>query len=353
MTLLAGDLGGTKTLLSLCSADGEPRVTRRYDSRAFDGLLPMVQAFLAEVADEVRVHGAPRRAVFGVAGPITEVPEVTGPGGGAQKAQRAQRAEITNLSYAIETAPLAEGLGLEAVRLVNDFYAVASAVAAAASGAGALELVALNPEARAERTGAVAVLGAGTGMGQALIARCVEPPVILPTEGGHSDFAPRSELEADLLRFLLRRFPDHVSVERVLCGAGLVLLYEFFRERGERPEQPAVRAEIEARGTDAPAVISRHGLARSDGLCDLALDRFVQLYGAEAGNLALKSLATGGVYLAGGIAARILPRLTDGVFLRHFAQKGRFSGLLAGIPVFVVKDPAAGLRGAARLAAGL
>jgi glucokinase len=347
MTLLAGDLGGTKTLLSLCSADGEPRVTRRYDSRAFDGLLPMVQAFLAEVADEVRVQGAPRRAVFGVAGPITEVTGVTGLGGGAQKA------EITNLSYAIETAPLAEGLGLEAVRLVNDFYAVASAVAAAASGIGALELVALNPEARAERTGAVAVLGAGTGMGQALIARSVEPPVILPTEGGHSDFAPRSELEADLLRFLLRRFPDHVSVERVLCGAGLVLLYEFFRERGERPEQPAVRAEIEANGTDAPAVISRHGLARSDGLCDLALDRFVQLYGAEAGNLALKSLATGGVYLAGGIAARILPRLTDGVFLRHFAQKGRFSGLLAEIPVFVVKDPAAGLRGAARLAAGL
>lgn len=341
MTLLAGDLGGTKTLLALCSADGEPRVSRRYDSRAFDGLLPMVQAFLAESEAEVRAHGAPRRAVFGVAGPITEL------GGGAQRAQ------ITNLSYAIETAPLVEELGIEAVRLVNDFYAVASAVSAAASGAGALELVALNPAARAERQGAVAVLGAGTGMGQALIARSVEPPVILPTEGGHSDFAPRNELEADLLLFLLRRFPEHVSVERVLCGAGLVLLYEFFRERGERPEQPAVRAEIEAQGTDAPAVISRHGLAKSDGLCDLALDRFVQLYGAEAGNLALKSLATGGVYLAGGVAARILPRLTDGVFLRHFAQKGRFSGLLAEIPVFVVKDPAAGLRGAARLAAGL
>lgn len=341
MTLLAGDLGGTKTLLALCSADGEPQVSRRYDSRAFDGLLPMVRVFLAEIDAEVRAHGAPRRAAFGVAGPITELP------GGAQRAQ------ITNLSYAIETADLVDGLGLEAVRLVNDFYAVASAVAAAASGTCALELVALSPEARAERTGAVAVLGAGTGMGQALIARSVEPPVILPTEGGHSDFAPRNELEADLLRFLLRRFPEHVSVERVLCGAGLVLLYEFFRERGERPELPAVRAEIEAAGTDAPAVISRHGMARSDELCDLALDRFVQLYGAEAGNLALKSLAKGGVYLSGGIAARILPRLTDGVFLRHFAQKGRFSELLAGIPVSVVKDPAAGLRGAARIAAGL
>ena len=347
MTLLAGDLGGTKTLLALCSSDGEPRVSRRYDSRAFDGLLPMVRAFLAEIDAEVRAHGAPRRAAFGVAGPITEIVESRG------GAQRAQKAQITNLSYAIETASLKEGLGLEKVRLVNDFYAVASAVAAAASGDLGLELLALNPEARAERTGAVAVLGAGTGMGQALIARCVEPPVILPTEGGHSDFAPRNELEADLLRFLLRRFPEHVSVERVLCGAGLRLLYEFFRERGEVPEQPAVRAEIEAQGTDAPAVISRHGLAKSDGLCDLALDLFVQLYGAEAGNLALKSLATGGVYLAGGIAARILPRMTDGTFLRHFRQKGRFSGLLAGFPVFVVKDPAAGLRGAAHIAAGL
>lgn len=353
MTLLAGDLGGTKTLLALCSADGELRVSRRYDSRAFDGLLPMVRAFLAEIDAEVRAYGAPRRAAFGVAGPITEIGEGSGGAQRAQSAQSAQRATITNLSYAIETAALKEGLGLQQVRLVNDFYAVASAVSAAANGDLLLELAALNPEARAERTGAVAVLGAGTGMGQALIARCVEPPVILPTEGGHSDFAPRNELEADLLRFLLRRFPEHVSVERVLCGAGLLLLYEFFRERGEVPEQPAVRAEIEAQGTDAPAVISRHGLARSDGLCDLALDRFVQLYGAEAGNLALKSLAKGGVYLSGGIAARILPRLTDGTFLRHFAQKGRFSGLLAGFPVFVVKDPAAGLRGAARIAAAL
>jgi glucokinase len=343
MTLLAGDLGGTKTLLALCAEDGGPLFTRRYESRAFEGLAPMVRAFLdeAEVAAAVREHGPPRRAAFGVAGPITELE------GGAQ------RAHITNLDYAIETSELTASLGLERARLVNDFYAVAAAVAAAAGGASSLELVPINPGARAAPRGAVAVLGAGTGMGQALITRSVEPPVILPTEGGHSDFAPRDELEADLLRFLLRRFPEHVSVERVLSGAGILLLYEFFRERGEIAERPEVRAELDRAGADAPAVISRHALGRTDALCDQALDRFVQLYGAEAGNLALKSLAKGGVYVAGGVAARILPRMTDGTFLRHFTKKGRFSELLAGIPVFVVKDSAAGLRGAARIAASL
>lgn len=347
MTLLAGDLGGTKTLLALCADDGTQLATSRYDSQAHDSLGAMVQDFLQAQAALLREHGAPRRAAFGVAGPITELPE-----GG-------QRAQITNLRYSIETESLAATCGLGRVRLCNDFYAVAYAVAQAArspsSGAAAarLELLPLNPAGQPAPRGAVAVLGAGTGMGQALIARSVDPPAILPTEGGHSDFAPRDELEADLLRFLVRRFPEHVSVERVLCGAGLVLLYEFFRERGTAPEQPGVRDAIERAAGDAPAVISRHALARTDALCDAALDRFVQLYGAEAGNLALKSLATGGVYLAGGIAAKILPRMTDGVFLQHFTRKGRFSELLRSIPIFLIQEDESGLFGAALLAASL
>ncbi|MFO0572734.1 MAG: glucokinase [Polyangia bacterium] len=346
MTLLAGDLGGTKTLLALCSDDGEPLVVSRFDSHAYDGLAAMVQAFLSGQAGLVAERGRPARAAFGVAGPITELPDGN------------QRAIITNLHYAIETAALGERCGLARVRLCNDFYAVALAVAHAAAqpdgeAARRLDLVPLNPGGRAAPCGNVAVLGAGTGMGQALIARSVEPPVILPTEGGHSDFAPRNELEADLLRFLLRRYPEHVSVERVLSGAGLVALYDFFCDRGAAPEQPDVRAELGAESPGAPAVISQHALAKSDRLCALALDRFVQLYGAEAGNLALKSLATGGVYLAGGIAAKILPKMTDGTFLANFIAKGRFTELLRGIPVCLIKNPQIGLLGAAHLAASL
>ena len=349
MTLLAGDLGGTKTLLALCQNDGTLLYSQRLSSQAFPSLDEMVAAFLA--APEGQGWDRPSKAAFGVAGPVTEIPA-----SGSAAEPSHQRAHITNLHYHIDTQTLAQRAGLSRVRLCNDFYAVALAIAQAATpGANTaiFDLVALNPSAQASPHGTVAVLGAGTGMGQALIARSVQPAVILPTEGGHSDFAARDEVELALLRFLLKRHPDHVSVERVLCGAGLVMLYEFFCSHEPAQENPAVTAAIAAAGGSGAAVISQQALADTDALCSLALQRFVMLYGAEASNLALKSLATGGVYLAGGIAAKILPKMTDGVFMQNFVRKGRFSALCQQLPVYIVKNPDIGLFGAAFLASTL
>jgi glucokinase len=353
MTLLAGDLGGTKTLLALCDDHGVPLYTERLSSHSYGGLAEMVEAFLREPA--AGAHPRPTRAAFGVAGLVEDVaPE----GALGDPAFRPQRARITNLSFTIETAELRARSGLSRVRLYNDFYTVAAAIAAAAAVEGgvhaaALDPLPLNPGARAEPQGTVAVLGAGTGLGQALIARGVAQTLVLPTEGGHTDFAPRDKIELELLAYLLKLHPEHVSVERVLSGPGLATLYEFFAASAAAPENPAVRAELSAAGADAPAVISQHALRGDDPLCELALQRFVMLYGAEAGNLALKCLARGGVYLAGGIAAKILPRMTDGTFLANFVRKGRFETLLRQIPVYLVQNPEIGLLGAGLLAAEL
>jgi glucokinase len=347
MTLLAGDLGGTKTLLSLCDDHGTVLYTQRMVSQAYGGLTAMVEAFLREPA--VCAHEPPTRAAFGVAGRVESV-------AAAEDGRAAQRARITNLDFTIETAELQARCGLLAVRLYNDFYAVAAAIGvAAAPGVDptAFDLLALNPGARAEAHGTVAVLGAGTGMGQALIARAANTQIILPTEGGHADFAARDAEELELAAFLLQRHPDHVSIERVLSGAGLQALYEFYAAREPAAVSPAVRAALVAAGSEAPALISQYALTGEDRLCERALQRFVMLYGAEAGNLALKCLATGGVYLAGGIAAKILPRMTDGTFLHNFTRKGRFAPLLQQIPIYLVQNPQIGLLGAAYLAAKL
>lgn len=349
MTLLAGDLGGTKTLLSLCDDRGTPLYTQRVPSGAYSGLAEMVEAFLRQ--PEAQALPAPTRAAFGVAGPVESLARQAGATGPAE-----QKARITNLSFSIETSELRTRCGFAKVQLCNDFYAVAAAIAvAAAPGADAtsFELVSLNPNAKADPTGTVAVLGAGTGMGQAVIARGPAGPYIIPTEGGHADFSPRDHEEIELLRFLLTRHPEHVSVERVLCGAGLFALYEFYAAYEPAALNHTVHAQIVGTPSDAPALISQHALAGTDALCMRAMQRFVMLYGAEAGNLALKCLATGGVYLAGGIAAKILPRMTDGTFLQNFTRKGRFTTLLHRVPIYIVQNPQIGLLGAAYLAAAL
>lgn len=347
MTYLAGDLGGTKTILGLYEDDGALRCARRYESRAHESLEAIIHAFLDE--EEVRRGPRPDRGAFGVAGPVSEV-------GGAGPGQDRQQARITNLSWEIDTEVLKEQTGLRRARLVNDFYAVAAATAYLAQATtdpatAAAQLVPLNPGARVSPRGAIGILGAGTGLGEAIIARAGSEAVILPSEGGHADFAPRDEVEIELLRFLMRRHGGHVSYERVLSGAGLLSLYEFFREyRGADLESQEVRAEIARDRAAAPAVVSRRGLDGTDALCIEALDRFALIFGAEAGNLALKALAVGGIYLGGGIAPKILPKLKDGRFLEGFVQKGRFSGLMSTIPVWVLADGQVGLLGASVLA---
>lgn len=383
MTLLAGDLGGTKTLLALCDATGEPLYTRQFDSRAHNSLEDMVATFLAD--PEVKRQPSPVAAGLGVAGPITEVrlPDRADAGDGAAGSGWGQRASITNLGYQIDAGALRDRFGLQSVRLANDFYALSLYASRLVrqieaqrptdpsqrgllppSLADRVALLSDPAQTEPDPDGNLCVLGAGTGMGQALVVRGRalrhatfpaprEPSagnsVIVATEGGHTDFAPRDELEQDLLRFLQARFPDHVSVERVLCGGGLHTLYEFLAAREPQRVSDAVTRELAEAGAAAPAVVSAHGLAGTDGLCQQALTRFVMLYGAEASNLALKSMATGGVVIGGGVARKILPRLTDGLFREHFVRKGRFRALCERMPIYVLLDPLAGLRGAAYL----
>lgn len=330
MTILAGDLGGTKTLLALCDEAGAILVSQRFASAAYPDFESLVAEFLAAHS----THPVPRRMALGVAGPVLD----SGPH---------QLCDITNLHYRISGKSLAERFGFASVRLINDFYAVALAVAQVAQGhtLPGLTLHPINPSAQPVSRAPLAVLGAGTGLGEALVAFHGDQPVVLSTEGGHTDFAPHDEVELALWRFVAARFPDHVSQERLVCGPGIVTMYEFFCQQGLTPHSPQVSAEIRS-ASDPAQVISRHALQQTDPLCQQVMERFVMLYGAEAGNLALKSLSRGGVYLAGGIAAKILPLLQDGLFLLHFAKKGRFSALLRSIPVYVVDCAEIGLTGA-------
>ncbi|MFO0692233.1 MAG: glucokinase [Polyangiales bacterium] len=339
-TFLAADVGGTKTLLGLFDEGLEPLVTRRYPTAEHASIEAMIAVFLSDA--EVASHPRPRRAGLGVAGPVAEVD------GGA-----ARRAQLTNLPHALDTREIAAAGGFEHVALVNDFEVVAHAVAYALDHpafAERLGLVALNPQGTPEPHGTLAVLGAGTGFGQATVVRKGPRPVVLPSEGGHVDLFARDAVERDVLRAYGERLGKRVSVERVLSGRGLVALYEIFRGLGLEAESPAVAAEMAA-AEDRAAVVSRHGLERDDALSTLVLDRFVGYYGAHAGNVALTLYATGGVAIAGGIAPRILSALERG-FLPHFVNKGRLGSVLRTIPVHVVTNPAVGLLGAAVVAAG-
>ncbi|NMO13387.1 glucokinase [Pyxidicoccus fallax] len=320
MLVLAGDVGGTKTALAL--VQGEAIVERRvYPSAAFPSLEAVVNEFLGKRSKEVS------RACFGIAGPVIE-----------------DSCRATNLRWVIEARSLEHTLGLPRVTLVNDFHAMAIGV----SILPASDFAILN-DAPSDPNGPWVLLGAGTGLGEAVVVRKGTGYDVIASEGGHTDFAPRDELEIDLLRFLLKRH-SRVSYERIICGRGLVTLYEFVRERSPGAESPAVREELDSASGDLAPIISRHGLAGDDPLCTQALSLFVSIYGAEAGNLALKVVARGGVFVGGGIAPKILPKLLDGTFRASFVAKGRLSTLLEATPVKVVLNSDAGLLGAASLA---
>jgi glucokinase len=194
------------------------------------------------------------------------------------------------------------------------------------------------------------LIAAGTGLGEALIVQDGERRLVIASEGGHADFAPRDDLELDLLRFLRKEF-GRVSLERILSGPGLFNIYRFLRDTGRSRESAEVAQRM--RAGDPSAVITEMALAGRDPTCVKALDVFVSAYGAEAGNLALRVMALGGVFVGGGIAPRILARLTGGAFVRAFRDKGRLAELMEAMPIRVVLDPRAPLLGAARVAAGL
>lgn len=334
MRVLAGDIGGTKTLLALAevregAGAGPPHVelheVRRYDSRAFPGLSEVCAAYAAEVG------ALPPRAGFGVAGPVV-----------------AGKSRITNLPWVLEEEALRAALGLERVAMANDFVALAS-------GIPALEPahLATLQEGRPDPRGTRAVLGAGTGLGEALAvpeerggrARWR----VLATEGGHASFAARDEREMAILRYLKPRF-GRVSVERVLSGDGMVLLAEALAATEGLKLPAGLREAIGLDRAAAPPLVTA-AADRGDPACGEVVRLFCSLYGAEAGDLALKCLPTGGLYVGGGIAPRILAHLREGAFLHAFLDKGRMRPLLETTPVRVILDPHVALRGAAALAA--
>lgn len=318
--ILAGDIGGTKTHLGLFdpSAPSQPVRERKYPSADYPSLLAIVRDFMSGA-------GRVEAAAFGVAGPV-----------------QGERVQATNLPWLVDRGAIAPALEGAPVLLLNDVEALGYGLDALAPD----DLVTLNPGA--PRPGNRAVIAAGTGLGQAVLAWNGRHHVPLATEGGHSDMAPRNDLEVDLLRYLARDY-GHVSWERVLSGPGLHNLYRFLRDTGRGVESPGLAERL--RAEDPAAVISDSALAGESRLCEDALDLFCTLYGAEAGNVALESLAVNGVFVGGGIAPRILPRLRAGGFIKAFRDKGRMAALLDQIPVRVVLRPEAALWGAARHAA--
>ena len=319
--LLAGDIGGTTVRLQLVSPERGPRRPLRHQevlSAQFTGLKPAVEAFLADVGKR------PDAACFSVAGPV-----VNG------------RAHLTNLAWDLEERQLAAELGLNRVDLVNDLACMGHAL----PHLEAEEFAVLSRGAPIPRT-PIAVVAPGTGLGEAFLVWDGERYLVCPSEGGHCDFAPADPLQAELWAFLASRRP-HVSVERVCSGSGLPDVYEFLRSKDPTAEPATLRAALETATNRTPLIVDA-GLkdAADNPLADETLRLFVRVLAAEASNLALKVLATGGVYLAGGLPPRLLPLLREEPFMSTFAAKGRFQGLLEAIPVGVVTINAA-LLGAA------
>jgi len=328
--LLIGDIGGTKTILRLVDASaGRTLANERFDSKVFGDLSSVVEKFLSAWTGE-----APKFAAFGIAGPVVD---------GVCK--------TTNLPWHVDQRQIAEHAHMNDARLLNDFESTAYGVLTLPPAS----LSTLQEGTKQER-GAIAVIGAGTGLGEAMLFWNPEAGEyrVAASEGGHADFAPRDETEIDLLRFLKKKF-GRVSWERVVCGGGIANVYEFLRETGAMKESPAVRAELDAGRTmnDWGPIIGKHAMAGDDALCVRTIDLFVTSYGAEAGNLALKALATGGVYVTGGIAPKLLAKLQDGAFMRAFRDKGRLGAVVDKIPVHIVLDPEVALLGALHVARSL
>ena len=317
--ILAGDIGGTKTIIGLFEEAGKRLHAIReetFPSQNYSTFEEILNQFMGP-GSRPPLHAA----CFGVAGPVVE-----------------GRSKATNLPWELDECALAESLKVQQVRLLNDLEV-------AAYGMLQLEptdLCVMQPGST--RKGNIAIIAAGTGLGEAILYWDGARYHPIATEGGHTDFAPRNDLEIGLLRYLQKEF-GHVSYERVLSGPGLFNIYRFLRDSSIAPEPEWLRMRI-VEG-DPGAVISEIGMTGDDPLCTKALDLFVSIYGAEAGNLALKALAIGGVYVGGGIAPKILSKLQDGTFTTAFSDKGRFAELLRSIEVKIALNLRAPLIGAA------
>ncbi len=320
--VLAADVGGTHTRLMLATSDGAHYRSlreRHYVSADWPELLTILEDFLVDVAPR------PTHACLAIAGPISDK-------------NGTQQAQLTNLPWTLDSTQLAQRLGIARLALINDFAAIGHGIAAL-SATDLLTLQTGQAQPHAPR----AILGAGTGLGQALLVWRAGHYDVLPTEGGHVDFAPQTDQQVHLLNSLRTEF-GHVSCERLCSGAGLAYIYRFLQVRRALTMSDAITAAY-AHG-DPAAAISQAALAGSDALARESLGEFVRIYGAQAGNLALACLPFGGLYIAGGIAPKILPAMTDGEFLRTFNAKGRMEKLTRRVPLHLVVHPAPGLLGA-------
>ncbi len=343
--LLAGDIGGTNTRLQMVevSAGGDFKTLceKVYPSQEYPDLVPLVRHFLRESCQELGDTTTPEKACFAIAGPVVNNTSV-----------------LTNLGWTLGAQRLQESLHVENVALINDFAAVGYGVL----GLKESELHALQA-GQPTPNAPIAIIGAGTGLGEGFLIPQGGSYEIFASEGGHADFAPRTPWEFQLLQYLQDKYQiSRVSVERVVSGQGIVALYQFLRDRQEDGGSPEIaeiirRWEREAgrseKSVDAAAAIAQAALEKRDSLCEEAMQMFVEAYGAEAGNLALKLLPYGGLYIAGGIAAKNLQALAEGSFMRAFLHKGRVSHLLERVPVYVVLNQNVGLLGAAVCASRL
>ncbi len=318
--LLAGDIGGTKTLLQIIAADGVSMLQKSYPSAAYAGLTEILDEFLRE-AGTVEIAAA----CLALAGPVS-----------------GRRARLTNLPWEVDADALAARFAISHISFINDFEAVGHGIAAL-QPADLLTLQAGDVQAQ----GARVVTGAGTGLGVAWITWQDEGYAVHPSEGGHMDFAPVDATQYELLQYLQQRH-GHVSYERIVSGPGLVAILEFLRDSGRSAPSAQLVAAMEE--GDAAAAIFQFAQQNNELITRVALDLFVRIYGAFVGNLALAALPRGGIYIAGGIAAKISGIMQQEAFLRAFLDKGRYTELLGTLPVYIVINQQVGLLGA-RLAA--
>jgi glucokinase len=321
--LLAGDIGATKTNLALLEADGELVIKAQatFKSTAFPSLEAVAKQFLSDTGAHVE------RAVFGIAGPVIK-----------------GRSDTTNLPWKISEETLQSALGVEKAKLLNDLEATAHGVPHLTEA----DLYTLNDAE--PRSGTKAVIAPGTGLGEAVLLYQGEHYHVIPSEGGHTDFGPTNLFEIELLRYLMGKF-GHVSYERIACGKGIPNIYGYLRDNHFAEEVPEVAEAFQPGRDPTPAIVK----AATEGICELSiatLNAFVSILGAEAGNLALKVMATGGMYLGGGIPPKILSKLRDGTFMAAFVNKGRFAEMLSRIPVYVILNEHTALLGAAAYALG-
>jgi glucokinase len=335
--VLAGDIGGTKTLLRLAEKNTDEFTVlyeHRFAGADYANFSDVLREFIANckkhLGDLPRLSGA----CFGIAGPIRD-------------RDSKLTAQLTNLGWSFDSDRLAEELHIEQVSLINDFVAVGYGVL----GLQPEDLYTLQKGKVVERS-PIGVIGAGTGLGEAYLGWNGDRYEVYATEGGHTDFAPRNALEIELLQYLLKRH-DRVSVERVASGTGIVAIYQFLRDRHTIVESPEIAEKVqrwESGETDseAAAAIAKAAMSDTNGdrLAMQTMQIFVEAYAAEVGNLALKLIPNGGLYIAGGIAPKILPLLQDEKFLQIIKNKGRVSGVLEDIPIHIVLNPEVGLIGA-------